>query len=62
MMQKLQALPEIRSPHAIVRDWRREAARMEVTIALVLVFSICALLYAITRDSLIASTAVTMLA
>jgi len=56
-MQNLPALPERRSPKAVVHEWHRDAARMEVAVALVLVLSICALLLAITRDGLIASSA-----
>jgi hypothetical protein len=54
-MHNLPAAPECRSPKAIVHEWRRDAARMEVALALVLVFSICALLVAMTRDSSLAS-------
>lgn len=61
-MQNLPAAPEFRSPKAIVHEWRRDAARMEVAVALVLVLSICAIFVAMTRDSPIALIAATTLA
>ena len=61
-MSNLPAAPEFRSPQAIVHDWRREAARMEVAVALLLMLSICALLLAITRDGPIASIVATAFA
>jgi len=56
-MQNRPALPEFRSPKAIVHEWRRETARFEVAIAVILMLSICTLLVAITRDVSVASLA-----
>jgi len=54
-MQNLPAAPVLRSPQSLLRELRRTAACIEVTVALVVVFSICALLYAITQEVTIAS-------
>lgn len=57
-MQNRPPLPDFRSPKAIVHEWQREAARVEVAVALVLMLSICALFLAIARDGLVAAVAI----
>lgn len=49
-MQNLRAAPELRSPQSHLRKLRRKAACVEVAVAIVLVFSICTLLYVIVYD------------
>lgn len=61
-MQSRPALPEFRSPKAIVHEWRREAAHIEVAVALVLMLSICVLLVALARDSPVAAIAISAFA
>ena len=61
-MQNLSATPELRSPQSLLRELRRTAACIEATVALVLVFSICTMLYAITQEVAVASWTVGALA
>lgn len=57
-MQILPAAPELGSPQFLLRKLRRKAACIEVAVAIVLVFSICTLFYAIVYDPALASLSV----
>jgi hypothetical protein len=61
-MRNLRTAPELRSPQSLLRKLRRNAARIEIAVALVIVVSICTLLYAIARDPALASLKAAMLA
>lgn len=54
-MQNLPVALELYSPQSLLHDLRRTAACIEATVALVLAFSICALLYAIIQEAVVAA-------
>ena len=54
-MQNLPVALELYSPQSLLHDLRRTAACIEATVALVLAFSICALLYAIIQEAMVAA-------
>ena len=61
-MQDLPAALELPSPKSHLRKLRRKGVCVRVAVALVLVFSICALLYAIAHDPAAASLSLGVLA
>ena len=61
-MQNLRVAPELRSPQSLMRDLRRKSAHAEVVVALALVLSICAIVYAIADGPIAAAWALNALA